>query len=209
MIVELVRDPRGYFEERIKYPQLRNQVVIVAIAGLVASLWRIALIPGLGAASVYVDDVMIILTIANVLALLVIWFVVAVVMQVIAGVLGGGGTTGDLLKLTGYGFLPIIVSGLVWSIGYYWTLSGAAAPPAPRQAGFQFSYVSYTEYLNQVTGDPLLLGALAVGSIFVVAAGYLWMHAVQVSTGLDRNRAVVAVGPAVALVIIYVFFPVL
>lgn len=206
MIRELLTDPEAYFEERVKYPRVRTQLILVVIAGIAANLWRPVIITELGAASIYVDDVLLIFTIAGVLEFLLWWFVLTGIMLVVANLLGGDGRFAELFRLTGYGFLPIIASGLIWSAGYYWVLRTAAPPEAPRQPGFQYEYEIYTDYFAQVATDPLLLAVLGVGSVFVLAAGYLWTVGVTVVASLERDRAAVAVAPVLLVLLVWTFF---
>ena len=110
MLTEIVRRPRSYFEQRVKYPQLRPQALIVALAGLVANLWHLALLEALGASVQYVEDVLFILTAAGILEFLIVWIVLTGVMHFLTAMLGEGSSYGRLLRLTGYGFLPVIVS---------------------------------------------------------------------------------------------------
>lgn len=206
MIREIVTDPEGYFEERVKYPTVRIQLVIVVLAGLAANVWRPAIIQELGGASMYVDDVLLIFTIAGVIEFLLWWAILTVLMAFIVNQLGGDARVAELFRLSGYGFLPMILGGIIWSGGYYWVLQGVPSPDAPRQAGFQYEYESYAEFFEAGAGDPLLLAILAVGSIFVLASGYLWLIGVKVAGQVDRNEAVLAVAPAVALFLLMTFF---
>lgn len=206
MIREIITDPEAYFEERVKYPSVRIQLVVVVLAGLAANVWRPAIIQELGGASMYVDDVLLIFTIAGVIEFLLWWAILTALMVLIANQLGGDGRIAELFRLTGYGFLPMIVGGLIWSGGYYWVLQGVASPGAPRQSGFQYEYESYAEFFEAGAGDPLLLGILAVGSIFVLASGYLWLLGVKVAAEVDRNEAAIAVAPAVILLLLMTFF---
>lgn len=205
MIRDIITDPDAYFEERIKYPRLRTQLTIVVAVGLIANLWRPAIISDLGAASIYVDEVLLLFTIVGVLEFLLWWVLLTGLILVVVRVLDGATNFASLFRLTGYGFLPLIPAGAIWSGAYYWVLSGAGPPEAPRQPGFQYEYEIYAEYFAQTAGDPVLLGALAVGSIFVVAAGYLWVVGVTVATSLERDRAIAAVAPAVGILLVWTF----
>lgn len=208
MVTELATNPRGYFAERIKYPQLRRQVGIVLLAGLVANLWQLGLLAGLGASSDYIADVLLILTGVGLLEYLAVWLVLTIVMSLVAGLLGGDSSTGRLLRLTGYGFVPLIVSGIVWSVGHYLTYTGVGAPNPPEAASFYSRYQTYTEFLARGSGDLVLYGSIVVGSVFVLLAGYLWYQAIATATELERDRAAIPAVVATGLAFVWVFFSV-
>lgn len=204
MVTELATDPRGYFAERIKYPQLRRQVAIVLVAGLVANLWQLALLFGLGASSDYIADVLIILTGVGLLEYLAVWLVLTTVMSLVAGFLGANTSIGRLLRLTGYGFVPLVVSGAVWSIGHYLTYTGVGAPNPPEAASFYYRYQTYSEFIARGSGDLVLYGSIAVGSAFVLLAGYLWYQAIATATELESDRAAIPAAVATGLAFVWV-----
>ena len=209
MLAEIVRSPRSYFEQRVKYPQLRPQALIVAVAGLVANLWHLALFETLGASVQYVEDVLFILTVAGILEFLIIWIVLTGVMHFLTAILGEGSSYGRLLRLTGYGFLPAIASGAVWSVGFYLTMRGASPPNPPQTPGFEGRYIVYSEYMAQSAQDPILLAALAVGSLFLLATGYLWWQSITVVADIDEERAGAVAGVGLLLLLLRVFLPAL
>jgi hypothetical protein len=209
MLTEIVRSPRSYFEQRVKYPQLRPQAIIVALAGLVANLWHLALFDTLGASVQYVEDVLFILTVVGVFEFLLIWIVLTGVMHFLTAMLGDGSSYGQLLRLTGYGFLPVIVSGAIWSVGFYLTMRGANPPRPPRTPGFEGRYIVFTEYMAQSAQAPILLAAVAVGSVFLLAAGYLWWQGITVVSEIDEERAGAIAGVALLLFLVRVFVPIL
>ena len=199
MIRELIQTPREYFSERIKYPQLRMQSIFVALAGLLTGVWRLGVHQDLGAAVSYIEDVLIILMFLSIAEFFLWWIFLTILMVLIANGFGGDATIGGLLRLTGYGFLPLMLSGAIWSIGHYLALQGATPPEPPLHAGFQYQYTRYDQFMEQAAGEPFLLGALAFGTLFVLAAGYFWYHAVAVAAEVENNYAGLAAGIAVAI----------
>lgn len=205
MVTELVTNPERYLAERVKYPRIRWQIVIVVVAGVVANVWKPALIFQLGAAAGYVADVLIILAFVGVLEFVAVWLVLTGVMSVVSGVLGGDASYGRLLRVSGYGFVPLVASGLVWSVGHYVTLGDAGSPEPPLRAGFYHQYQSYVEFTARTAGDPVLYGAIAVGSVFVLASGYLWLRAIAAATDLDEREARVTAVVTVGLCLAWIF----
>jgi len=209
MIAELIRTPNQYFTDRIKYPHLRTQAIIVALAGLLTHGWRLGTMQNLGASSTYIEDVLIILTFAGILEFFFWWLALTAVMHLVANALGGDSSYGRLLRLVGYSFLPLLLSGAVWSAGRYIAIQGVTNPPEPPiSSSFQYRYESYSRFLDQAAGDPLLLGSLVLGSVFVLAAGYLWLQAVSVAADIDTNSAGIAAGIATVIFLARVFVPV-
>jgi hypothetical protein len=209
MITELVSNPQPYFQDRIKYPQLRYQTIIVVLVGLVANVWHLTLFFTLGASATYIESVLILLTAIGIIEFLAWWVILTGVMHFAAGLLGGDSNFGRLLRLTGYGFLPMILSGAVWSGAHYLALQGLNPPNPPEVSSFEYRYESYTQFMTQIGGDPLLIAGIALGSVFILASGYLWLKGVSVASGLNDERAGVAAGLAVLVLIGRVFFPVI
>lgn len=206
MLTELARNPRPYFAERVKYPRLRRQAIIVVIAGMVAHVWKLTAVNTLGAASDYIVDILIILWFAGVMEFVIAWLVLTGIMQIVSGLLGGDTSYGRLLRLTGYGFTPLIISGAIWSIGHHIALLGAGPPDPPTRQSFRYGYESYSEYVAQVSGDLVIFGSVVVGSIFVLAAGYLWYQGVSVASELEDRGAAITAGVAVAAYLGYVYY---
>jgi hypothetical protein len=208
MITELVRDPQPYFQERIKYPRLRYQTLIVVLVGLAANVWNVSLFFTLGAAATYVESALLLLTAIGVIEFVAWWVVLTGVMQIIANVLGGDANYGRLLRLTGYGFLPMIVSGAIWSVTYFLSLQGLSPPDPPEVNSFEYTYQSYSQFLGQTAGDPVLLAGITVGSLFILGSGYLWLRGVSVAADLEDERAGAAAGAAVLILLVRVFIPI-
>lgn len=206
MLTELVTNPRPYFAERVKYPRIRRQAIIVVIAGIVSHVWRLSFFDILGASSQYISSILIIFTFAGIVEFIAIWFVLTWVMQFVANFLDGDVRFGRLLRLTGYGFAPVIVGGAAWSVGRYIAFQGANPPEPPLRQAFQYEYESYTNFMGQFAGDPAIYAGVAVGAIFVLGAGYLWYQAVSVASELEGDRAAIPAGVAVALWLGYIFY---
>jgi hypothetical protein len=206
MLIELVRNPRPYFADRIKYPSIRKQAVIVVIAGMIAHSWRLSLFSILGGSSDYIASILIIFWFGGVVEFIAAWLLLTGIMQFVANLLGGDVSYGRLLRLTGYGFTPLIISGAIWSAGHYIALQDTFPPPPPLRESFVHKFESYSEFMAQVAGDPAIYGAVALGSLFVVAAGYLWYLGVSVASDLSDERAGAAAGIAVAVYLGWIFY---
>lgn len=208
MIIDMVRSPRAYFEERIKYPRLRWQSVIVILAGVAANIWYFTLLDVLGAGSALIEDVLLILPFFGIVEYYLWWWLLTGLMQFVASMLGGETSYIRLLRLTGYGFLPMIIAGLVWSAGYTIAFDNPIPPERPEVNSFPSKYAEYTKFMEQFAGNVNIIAGLVVGSIFVLVSGYLWMRAITVATDLDDDRAGIAAGVAVLVLLVRVFFPV-
>lgn len=213
MFPELFVTPTAYFEERVKYPKLKVQFVIVVLVGLIANLWRVRVIQQLGAAASYVEDILYIFVMVGIAEFILWWLILTFIMHVLAIFLGGDSSYGDLLRLTGFGFWPMIIMGAVFSGGWILALRDAPPPEAPpRVPSFRQRFQVYNEWLvdtANVYTDPVLLASLLIGSLFVIGAGILWIRAVQVVTGLDEPRAAIAAGVPVLILLFRIFQPIM
>lgn len=206
MLTELVREPEAYFAERVKYPTLRWQTVIVVLAGVIAHIWRLTTYSILGASSEYIGDVLLLFWLGGVIEFIVLWILLTWVMSFVAGLLGEKVRFGRLLRVSGYGFVPIIVSGAIWSAGYYIALQDVVPPEPPTRDGFRFQYEVYAEWITQIAGHPALFAAAGLGSLFVLVAGYLWYQAILGVTEHEGESAAIPPGVAVAIFIGWTFY---
>ena len=205
MFPELLTDTTSYFRQRVKYPTLRAQVIMVTLAGLAANAWRIALLVTLGAAATYVEAPLYITTAIGLIEVFVLWGLGTAVVHLVASSLGGDSSYGQLLRLTGYGFAPIVVGGAIWSAGWYLALQSVEPPAPPGDRRFVAAYVSLQNYLGQAAGDPVLLAGLAIGAVFVAVGGCFWYRAVRVVTGIGEGPAAIAAGLPLAAYVAWEF----
>ncbi|MFB6138217.1 MAG: Yip1 family protein [Halobacteriaceae archaeon] len=219
MFPELFTQPTNYFEERVKYPRLKVQLGIVALVGLAANFWRLWLRNQLGGNARVFEGLLVIFTGVGVIEFVVWWLVLTFVMHVLATFLGGRSKYGDLLRLTGFGFWPMILSGIVFSLGWMQALGPytSGAETLGQRAGnlrntsFRQTFQEFNLWLVKdvsVYSDPALIAAVAVGSFFIIASGVLWVRAVQVVTGLEEPRAALTAAVPVLILMFRVFQPI-
>ena len=213
MDLRILREPEEYFRDRVKYPRLRMQVMVVLLAGIAITLWRPSLYYFWSGSAQYITDPILMLTFGEITAVLLLWLILGLIWHYMAQFFGGDSNYGRMLRTTGYGFFPIIIAGLIWSAGYAYTLSNAPNPPQPPQlagmqsAGFQHYYAQYEDFVGQVHDDPIILVAIGIGSLFVLWAGYLWQRAVMVSGDTNEKVAGAAALLGMSVFLLWAFMP--
>ena len=215
MVRRLITDPDEYLRERIKYPRLRTQVLIVFLAGVAITAWRLSRYVIWRGAAQYITDPILMLTVGEVGLVVIAWLLLALIWHYLAAWFGGGTSYGRMLRASGYGFAPLIVAGAIWSTGYGYALANASNPPqppdigGPQSPGFQHYYAQYEEFVVQVQDDPLVLVALGIGALFVLWAGYLWQRAVLVAGETNERVAGVAALLGMTAFLVRAFAPIL
>jgi len=209
MFPELLTDTTSYFSERIKYPSLRTQTIVVVLAGMAANVWRISLLATLGAATIYVESPLYITTAIGIVEVFLLWGLGTGFVHLIVSSLSSDSSYGRLLRLTGYGLVPTVVGGAIWSVGWYLALQNVGPPAPPEDRRFVAAYRSLQNYLGQAAGDPVLIAAIAVGSVFVAVSAYFWYRAIRVATDIDEGPAAIAAGLPLAVYAIWEFVQVI
>ena len=215
MIRQLISRPDEYLRERIKYPRLRAQVLIVLLAGVAITAWRVSLYVTWSGSAQYITDPILMLTVGEIGMVVIAWLLLALIWHYLATFFGDGTSYGRMLRATGYGFAPLIVAGTVWSAGYGYALANAPNPPqppdvaGPQSPGFQHYYAQYEDFVVQVQDDPLVLVALGIGALFVLWAGYLWQRAVLVAGETSERVAGAAALLGMTVFLLRAFAPIL
>jgi hypothetical protein len=202
----LVR-PDGFFDRRQNAPsetQAENEtddgspsllypVAIVAIVGLVGALGSIPVL--LLVSSGLSQSVQLFFAVGAVIGFLfsivgpfIAWLLYAIAFQVISYFLGGEGEFRETFVLSGWGFLPRILSSLL-SVGATVVVFLSTSPDISPGAGPQATQA----FSQQLQSDPMVQIASGIGIVLTLWSGYIWVFAVKHARDLSRNRAVVTV----------------
>jgi hypothetical protein len=198
MDLRLVTDPDAFFADRSENPALTVPALVVCVAALtnvassVVLLWTAT--SGLSGRMTGVIGVGLLLgTLGGAVGVFAIWFLGAAVFYLITSFWDASGTFGETFRLTGWGFLPNIVGGLIGTVGISIAVRGTAPPSGPK---------AVVTYITAVRTDPILTvtGLLAV--VFLLWQALLWTFAVRHARSVSTGRAAVAVGVPVSLLMI-------
>lgn len=201
MVTQTLRNPVPFFKHQAQFGKLRLSGVVMLFAGIAYALQSIAVYYALGADRTNLANAITVEFAILFLEPLVVWAIFTVVFYLFAKLLGARIRTGRLFKLTGLGFLPIIMTGLVWSVGHYMAVRGQTVSDV-RVGVLGDEREAYATLIEQVVGDPILVATTLIGCVFILASIYLWGLAIEYSSDLERRRTIViAAVPAIAYVV--------
>lgn len=202
MATKALRRSDQFFEEKAQFGRLRLAGLVVTLVGFAYALQSIAMYYALGAQRTEVSNAITVEFAARFAEPVLLWAVLTVVFYLAAKLLGARVRFGRLLKLTGIGFIPFVLTGLAWSVGYYLSFRDLTVPEV-RVGVLASEREALAALSADVTGDPELVGATVVGCLFALTAIYFWGLAIDYSSDIDSRRTswLIAAIPAVAYVL--------
>jgi hypothetical protein len=118
-----------------------------------------------------------------------LWIVFSIVFYGIAVTLGADILIGRVFRLSGWAFLPLVLSGLGWAVGR-WIVLDSAAVPDFTSGVLGEELEAYGQIVAQ-HAHPLV-AVFLLGSVFIIASVYLWTHALRKSGTLSRRTALIS-----------------
>lgn len=189
-----------FFERRARQGDLKLPTVIVVLTGIVFGLQHVGTYYSLSEEREVFVSTFSVLYFAQLLEPLLLWVCFTIAFYIIAQLFGAEILIGRLFRLIGWGFLPLILSGLVWTAGRYLVFSSATIPDFD-QGVLEQEMNAYGEMVAQ-NGEPLI-AVFLVGCVFLIPAGFFWVHAMKKSGTITTRAALISViVPTVAYVIL-------
>lgn len=187
-----------FFEKQSKFGRYRIPTLVVFTAGLALALRSIALYYGISSNRDALSNAIVVSFTANLFEPVFLWVLFTGVFYVLVKLFGGRARIGRLFKLAGWGFAPFVVFGILRAIGTYYAVRDEVVPDSVRPGVIGSEQEGYSAIMAQASGDPVLVAATAVGCLFLLLSGYLWVYAVDESTDLnDRQERIVVAIPLV------------
>lgn len=200
-MLDVLFSPDRFFRERADDPGLVGPLLVVSLVGL---LGAVAAYPASQAiADALPAEARGFGTIATVTGLIgafvgpfVVWILFAAVFHGLSAVLyDGEGSFRDTFALTGWGFVPAILTGVVGIVVAFlvWpSVTFDFSDPARAQQAAQ-----------EIRQRPEFLVSSAVGLVVLLWRWLLWTFAIQHGRGLSVREAAVTVGIPVALLFLW------
>ncbi|MFB6146434.1 MAG: Yip1 family protein [Halobacteriaceae archaeon] len=136
----------------------------------------------------------------------VLWIGVSFLMLILARFLGGRPELGPLMRTDAYGFLPLIVAGLIWALGRWLAFSsytvqqlqdagieeitGQLKPSMQVQFEVISGYVNLSKF-GSGFANTAYTGSLVLGALFILPTTYLWYLSVKHTTSLDNGPSLI------------------
>lgn len=205
-MLDIITDPSEFFERQARQGTFKGPGVVLLVTGLSFALQHIATYYTLGPDRSRFVSVFTVMFTAQLLEPLFLWIVFSILFYGIAVFLGGDVLIGRVFRLSGWGFLPLILSGFVWAAGRWIILRSAPIPDFTRGVlGEELD--AYGQIVAQHS-QSLTIVFLA-GSVFMAVSVYLWIHALKKSGMLSTKVATVSTAvPAVVYILLrarYIF----
>lgn len=200
------RDIDSFFEQEAQFGRTRRSVAVVFLTALAMGAQSLATYYALGADRLEVSNALTVEFAYQFGEPILLWVALTGVLYLLGRVFTSRIRIGRLFKLLGWGFVPMIATGLLGAVGRYIAFSDVAVPDDVQVGVLESEREAYAAMSAEVAGDPVLVGTVVAGSLFVLVSGYLWTVALEYSSNLDRGRA----GLVTAVpVVVYVAFTIL
>jgi hypothetical protein len=207
-MLDVLTNPNGFFEARMREAEsLKIPVLIVLISGLIGGIAAylmtgitlellsealppeaLGLATTIGSISAFIGALV---------ASLIIWVVFAALFFGISSVFKGEGSFKRTLEFVGYGYIPMILSGIISTIIMYNFVSTAQIPVLTDPT-------EVAEVITQwVTTNPMVRLSSIIGMLFMLWSANIWVFGVKHARNLSTKNAVITVAIPVALYILY------
>lgn len=196
MVLDVLTNPDAFFARRADDPGLLWPSVIVLLQAAVGVASSYPIVRGTldalpAEAAGFAAVVVAVSVVGAVVGSFVVWGVYAAVFHGLSALLyDGEGTFATTLSLTGWGFVPGILGGVVTGALSLYALQGVAFPSDPQQAA---------AFGRTLRGQPAFLAASVLGVVFLLWQAFLWTFAVKHARGVTLREAAVTVGVPVAI----------
>lgn len=199
VLADLFTNPDTFFEGVAEDSGLLRPAAVVALLGIVSALGTVpvtqatmsALPPDAGAFAAVFSAIGAIF--AFVFAF-VVWALYAAAFHGISALaFDPEGSFTDTLAVTGWGFAPGVVGGLVSAVISVYAYQGVDFPSDPAQI---------QTYAAQLQNRPIFLAAFFVGVVFLLWQAFLWTFGVRHARDLTLREAAITVAVPVAVAIL-------
>ncbi|RDZ51345.1 hypothetical protein C5C07_17330 [Haloferax sp. Atlit-4N] len=212
-MANLFMDPNRFFEERIKYPTLTAQSIIILVTALAFAGDMIGVyITTFGMEVNHYESLIVVLSMMYIALPLVLWPTFTFTFWAIGKAVNARLSYGLLLRMTGWGFLPMIGAGVSWSLGRYLAIRStnpcdSALVCDPLFIGtIAIQMEDIYLYVGSATSSVIFQTAFIVGVLFVLLSTYLWYNAVYEASTLTRQGSLLAVGlPVLIFLSVYTY----
>ncbi len=207
-LLDVLTNPNGFFAAKLQDAvSLRVPALLVLISGLISGLTAYmitsvtfemlqgtlppeaqsiaATVGGIGA------------FVGAVVFSLVIWVVYAAVFFGISALFNGEGDFKRTLEFIGYGYIPIIIGGLISAI-LITSFVTTAQPPHVTDPAALAEVIT-----NWITNNPTFKLSSVIGILFMLWAANIWIFGLKHARKLETKHAAIAVTIPVALYVLY------
>jgi len=207
-MLDVLTNPNKFFEERMREAEsLKQPVLIVLLSGLIGGTSAF-LMAGITiemlSETLPPDAQSIASTVGGISAFagalvvsLIVWVVFAALFFGISGMLKGEGTFKRTLEFVGYGYIPMILSGILSTVLIYSFISTAQIPQVTNPADIAGIL---KEWLMQ---NPMFQLSSIIGILFMLWSANIWVFGLKHARNLSTRNALITVAIPVAAYLLY------
>ncbi|MGB2842479.1 MAG: YIP1 family protein [Halobacteriota archaeon] len=205
-MIEVLTNPNEFFEERMKGEvSLRIPVLIILISGIIGGISTF-LMAGIIAemlrgtvppeAQGFISVMPVGGAIVAVIASLILWVVFAAIFFGISAIFKGEGEFKRTLEFVGYGYIPMIFSGIISAVLFYNFVSTAQIPVVTDPA-------KMTEALEPLMKSPMMQLSTVIGILFMLWSANIWIFGLKHARNLTTKNALITVAIPMAVYVLY------
>ena len=205
-MLEVLTNPNEFFEERMKGEvSLKIPVLIVLISGIIVGIvaffmWGIIAEMLRGTvppeAQGFISFMPIGSAIFAVIFSLIFWVVFAAIFFGISCIFKGEGKFKRTLEFVGYGYIPMIFSGIIGAVLLYNFVSTAHIPVVTDPTMIE-------DALEPLMKNPMRQLSYAIGILFMLWSANIWVFGLKHARNLSTKNAVITVAIPVAAYILF------
>ena len=208
-MIEILTNPDKFFEVKMgEEVSLKIPALIVLIIGIIS---------GIGAyfmgrltaemlsgtlppeAQAFLSFIPISTAITAVIVSFIIWVVFAAIFYLISCIFKGEGKFKRTLEFVGYGYIPMIISGIIGAIFIYYIVSTAQIPvvtdPAKMAGAFE-----------PLMKSPMMQLSYAISILFMLWSANIWVFGLKHARNLTTKNALITVAIPVAVYVLWTIY---
>lgn len=205
-MIEVLTNPNKFFEARMKGEEsLKIPAIIVLISGIIGGIvaffmWGIIAEMLRGTvppeAQGFISFMPIGSAIAFVIFSLIFWVVFAAILFGISYLFKGEGKFKRTLEFVGYGYIPMIFSGIIGAVLLYNFVSTAHIPVVTDPTMIE-------DALEPLMKNPMRQLSYAIGILFMLWSANIWVFGLKHARNLSAKNALITVTIPVAAYILF------
>ena len=208
-MIEILTNPDKFFEAKMgEEVSLKIPALIVLIIGIISGIGAYFM-GGLTAemlsgtlppeAQAFLSFIPISTAITAVIVSFIIWVVFAAIFYILSCIFKGEGKFKRTLEFVGYGFIPMIISGIICAILMYNIVSTAHIPVVSDPALME-------EALEPLMKSPMMLLSYAISILFMLWSANIWVFGLKHARNLTTKNALITVAIPVAAYVLWTIY---
>ncbi len=208
-MIEILTNPDKFFEvKKEEEVSLKIPALIVLIIGIISGIGAYFM-GGLTAemlsgtlppeAQAFLSFIPISTAITAVIVSFIIWVVFAAIFFGISCIFKGEGKFKRTLEFVGYGYIPMIISGIIGAIFIYNFVSTAHIPVVTDPA-------KMAEAFEPLLKSPMMQLSYAISILFMLWSANIWVFGLKHARNLTTKNALITVAIPVAVYVLWTIY---